>query len=67
MGLSARECPDCHRSVRDPFQKTITGREVCPDCANVLSMGSAAGVITGKIGSGYGVWAMLMRKIRRSD
>jgi hypothetical protein len=66
MGLSARECPDCHRRVREPFEKTITGREVCADCANALSMGSAAGVITGNVGSGYGVWAALMRKIRRS-
>jgi hypothetical protein len=66
MGLSTRECPDCHRRVRDPFETTITGRAVCRDCAKALSMGSAAGVITGNVGSGYGVWAMLMRKIRRS-
>ncbi|GGN49528.1 ribosomal protein S27AE [Actinoplanes campanulatus] len=66
MGLSGRDCPDCGRSVREPFEKTVTGREVCPDCANALFMGSAAGVITGDVGSGYGVWAMLMRKIRRS-
>lgn len=32
-----------------------------------LFMGSAAGAITGNIGSGYGVWAMLMRKIPRSS
>jgi hypothetical protein len=66
MGPSARECPDCHRAVREPFEKTVTGREVCPDCANALFMGSAAGVVTGNVGSGYGVWAMLMRKVRRS-
>jgi hypothetical protein len=30
-------------------------------------MGSAAGVITGNVGFGYGVWAMLVRKIRRSS
>ena len=66
MGLSARECPDCHRRVREPFQKTVTGREVCPDCANALFMGSVAGAVTGDVGSGYGVWAMLMRKVRRS-
>ncbi|WP_250006822.1 hypothetical protein [Actinoplanes sp. M2I2] len=65
MGRSTRECPDCRRDVRGAFEKTITGREVCPDCATALSMGSAAGAITG-IGSGYGVWATLMRKIRRS-
>ncbi|MFI9639103.1 hypothetical protein ACIG87_03410 [Micromonospora sp. NPDC051925] len=49
-----------------PFEETVTGREVCPDCANALQMGSAAGAITGDVGSGYGVWAMLMRRIRRS-
>ena len=67
MERSARECPDCHREVRDSFEKTITGREVCPDCAKALFMGSAAGAVTGNIGAGYGVWAALMRKIRRSD
>lgn len=66
MALSARECPDCHRSVRGPFEKTITGREVCPDYANALWMGSAAGAVTGDAGAGYGVWAMLIRKVRRS-
>ncbi|WP_433652072.1 hypothetical protein ACQP2C_06265 [Micromonospora zamorensis] len=50
-----------------PFEKTITDRQVCPDCANALFMGSAAGTITSNVGSGYGVWAMLMRKIRHSD
>jgi len=30
-------------------------------------MGSAAGAITGDVESGYGVWAMLMRKMRRSS
>ncbi|MCI4066042.1 hypothetical protein MRQ36_27225 [Micromonospora sp. R77] len=53
--------------MKEPFQETITGREVCPDCASALFIGSAAGAITGNIGSGYGVWAMLMRKIRRSS
>ena len=66
MGLSSRDCPDCGRSIRAPFEKTITGREVCPDCAHALTMGTAAAVTTGNPGSGYGVWAMLMRKIRRS-
>jgi len=67
MGRSARECPDCHREVRDSFEKTITGREVCPDCAKALFMGSAAGAVSGSIGTGYGIWAALMRKVRRSD
>jgi hypothetical protein len=66
MGLSARDCPDCARRVREPFTVTVTGREVCPDCANALFMGSAAGAVTGDVGSGFGVWAVLMRKVRRS-
>ncbi|WP_236030403.1 hypothetical protein [Paractinoplanes lichenicola] len=52
--------------MKQPFQKTVTGREVCPDCANALFMGTAAGVATGNIGSGYGVLSMLMRRIRRT-
>ncbi|GAA2537219.1 hypothetical protein GCM10010435_00220 [Winogradskya consettensis] len=66
MSLSGKTCPDCHRRVKAPFQQTVTGREVCPDCANALFMGTAAGVVTGEVGSGFGVWAMLMRKVRRS-
>jgi hypothetical protein len=66
MGLSGRDCPDCGRRIGEPFSTTITGREVCPDCANALLMGSAAGAVTGDVGSGFGVWAMLMRKVRRS-
>ena len=54
-------------ATSEPFEQTITGREVCPDCANTLFMGSGAGAITGDVASGYGVWAMLMRKIRRSS
>ncbi|GAB2605644.1 hypothetical protein Aab01nite_00340 [Paractinoplanes abujensis] len=67
MAFGGRDCPDCRRRVREPFQKTVTGREVCPDCANALLLGTAAGVTTGNIGSGYGVLAMLMRKIRRTE
>jgi len=67
MGLSGRDCADCGRRVREPFQKTITGREVCPDCADALFTGSAVGAITGDVGSGFGVWAMLMRRVRRSE
>jgi hypothetical protein len=66
MSLSGRQCPDCGRRVREPFRETITGREVCSDCAHALFMGSGVGAITGNVGSGYGVWAMLMRRIRRS-
>ena len=66
MGLSGRDCPDCGRRVSEPFEKTVTGREVCPDCAHALVMGSTAGAVTGDVGSGFGVWAMLRRKIRRS-
>ena len=66
MPLSARECPDCGRNVHEPFEETLTGREVCPECAQALTLGSSVGVITGNTGSGLGAWAMLMRKIRRS-
>jgi hypothetical protein len=66
MSLSGRECPDCRRRIKTPFEQTITGREVCPDCAHALFMGSAAGAVTHDTGAGFGVWAMLMRKVRRS-
>lgn len=66
MGLSGRDCPDCGRRVREPFEQTATGREVCRDCAYALLTGSVAGVVTGDAGSGYGARAMLVRKLRRS-
>ncbi|WP_027344299.1 hypothetical protein [Hamadaea tsunoensis] len=65
MALSSRLCPDCGRRVRTPFQKTLTGREVCPDCATALRAGTTAGAMTGDVGVGMGVWAMLMRRFRR--
>jgi hypothetical protein len=65
MGLSSRQCPSCHRWVKDPLRETITGRLVCADCAAALTLGSAAGAVTHNVGSGFGVWAMLMRKLRR--
>ena len=65
MALTGRRCPDCGRRVTSPFVQTITGREVCPDCAHALALGSSAGAITGNAGSGFGVWAMIMRRIRR--
>ncbi len=65
MGLSGRECPDCGRRVQEPFETTVTGREVCPQCAQALWTGSAVGAITGDPGKGFGVWAVLMNKIRR--
>ena len=65
MGLSSRECPDCGRRVRAPFETTVTGREVCPECAQALWTGSAVGAVTGASGTGSGVWAVLMSKIRR--
>jgi hypothetical protein len=64
MALSGRRCPDCGQRVTRPFEKTITGREVCPDCARALVLGSSVGAITGNAGSGFGVWAMIMRRIR---
>jgi hypothetical protein len=65
MGLSSRVCPDCERRVKTPFEKTVTGREVCADCAKALVFGSSAAVITGNTGAGLGVWAALMYKLRR--
>lgn len=67
VALSARECPECGRRVREPFKKTILGREVCPDCAKALFMGAAMGAAGGGAGVAVGVWAMLKRKIRRSS
>jgi len=64
MALSGRKCPDCGRRVKKPFQETILGRQVCPDCAHALFMGSRLGAISGDAGAGYGVWAVLMSKIR---
>ena len=65
VGLSGKKCPDCGRLARLPFQETITGRLVCPDCATALRQGSSVGVITGDVGSGLGAWAMLKRRLRR--
>jgi hypothetical protein len=66
MPLSRVECPDCGRRLRGPLQETITGRLVCADCAQALATGSAVGAITGNPGAGFGVWAMVMRRIRRT-
>jgi hypothetical protein len=66
MTLVGRECPDCNRTVKDEFEQTITGREVCPDCAQALRTGSTVGAITSNVGAGFGVWAMMMRRIRRT-
>lgn len=65
VALSGRICPDCNRRVRRPFQDTISGRQVCPDCATALALGSSVGAVSGAAAGG-GVWAMLMRKLRRS-
>jgi hypothetical protein len=67
VGISGEECPDCGRRVEAPFEQTITGRMVCPDCARALRLGSSAGAITGDVGAGFGVWAMLMRRLRRQS
>ncbi|NJC69529.1 hypothetical protein HC031_07310 [Planosporangium thailandense] len=66
MTLVGRECPDCKRTVTVEFEQTVTGREVCPDCARALLTGSAVGAITSDVGAGFGVWAMSMRRIRRT-
>ena len=65
MALSGRDCPDCGQRVREPFQYTITGREVCPDCADALRSGTLIGVITKSPESGASVWAALIHRLRR--
>jgi hypothetical protein len=56
MGLSGRICPDCARRVSQPFTKTVTGREVCPACANALFLAPrwARSPATSAPDSGYG-------------
>ncbi len=61
MTISGRECPDCGRTLRVDFEETVTGREVCPDCAKALWFGSAVGAVTDNAGP----WAMMMRRIMR--
>ncbi|WP_435233568.1 hypothetical protein [Micromonospora aurantiaca (nom. illeg.)] len=46
---------------------TITGSEVCYGFAGALIIGSATGGIPGSVCACYGVWAMILRKIRRSS
>jgi hypothetical protein len=65
MPISGFDCPDCDRRVAAEPERTITGREVCPDCAEALRLGSGVGVITGNAGSGFGVWAMFNRRARK--
>jgi hypothetical protein len=65
MPISGFDCPDCDRRVAEEPERTITGREVCPNCAASLRLATGAGVITKDAGSGFGVWAMLNRRIRR--
>lgn len=65
MALSGRDCPDCGRRVPEPFQHTITGREVCPDCADALRSGTLTGVITKSPETGATVWALLMHRLTR--
>jgi hypothetical protein len=67
MALVGRECPDCNRTVKDEFEETVTGREVCPDCAHALWAGSTVGAVTSNVGAGFGVWAMLTRRIKRTS
>ena len=65
--MASWTCPDCGRRIGVPFEETITGRKVCPDCAKALRLGSGAGAITGNVGAGFGVWAVLMHKLRRRE
>jgi hypothetical protein len=65
MTLAGRECTDCERVVTVEFEKTITGREVCADCARALRTATAVGAAS-DIGAGLGVWARLTGKTRRT-
>jgi hypothetical protein len=67
MALSGKRCPDCDRIVRQPFEETITGRMVCPDCAKSLTFGSTFSVITGEPIEGLAVWAALKNRLKRSS
>jgi glutaredoxin len=67
MALSGTRCPDCHRTVRVAFEQTITGRRVCPDCANALRTGSIVRAVSDSVQGGIGVWGMMMRRIRRTE
>jgi hypothetical protein len=65
MPISGFDCPDCDRRVAAEPERTITGREVCPDCAEALRLGTGVGVITRNAGSAFGAWGTLNRRIRR--
>lgn len=51
--------------VRESFKKTMTGREVCPDCAQAYQLAEGVAMATGDSGRGAGVWAAMMMRIRR--
>ncbi|MCW2506333.1 MAG: hypothetical protein JWO79_4617 [Actinomycetia bacterium] len=66
MGLSARTCPDCREDYRDDPATTITGREVCPRCADALLGGSIVGTVAGGSDGGrFGMAAFVANWIRR--
>jgi hypothetical protein len=65
VALSGRDCPDCGCRVPEPFQHTITGREVCPDCADALCSGTLTGVITKCPEASASVWAVLLHRLIR--
>jgi len=60
--IGGRNCPDCRRTVGEQFEKTITGREVCPACAEALRLGTAVGVVTGDMGAAFAVHGMRVRR-----
>jgi hypothetical protein len=65
MPISGFDRPDCDRRVAAEPERTISGREVCPDCAASLRLATGAGVVTNNAGSAFGAWKMLNRRIRR--
>lgn len=66
MPIGSRICPDCQRRVRQPFRTTVTGRLVCPDCADAVTTAAMVGAIDGNPGVAVSVWAMIQRRIRRT-
>jgi hypothetical protein len=65
VALSGRDCPDCGQRVREPFQYTITGREVCPDCADALRSGTLIGVISKTPEADTTLWSALIHRLCR--
>lgn len=53
--------------VRQAFKETMTGRKVCPDCVGAYRLAMGVAMATGDAGRGVGVWAVVMRRLRRKS